>query len=262
MKGRGVADRFNILITNDDGIRAPGLKAVAESLSAIGKVTVVAPEIEQSASSHSITLNRPLRINDYGEGMFSVTGSPADCVIMAVYRIMKDKPDVVVSGINHGPNMGEDVIYSGTVGAAIEGYILGIDSLAVSVTSWNPKSFDGAASITAYLVSELVARKTEKKILLNINIPPVPEPDLKGIEITKLGSRVYNDLIVEKIDPRGGSYYWIGGADPGWKDEEKTDFHAVKSGFASVTPLSISMTDYSMIVELEGWNLKYGEKRS
>ncbi len=250
-------EEINILITNDDGIRAPGLIALTDSLSEIGDVTVVAPEIEQSASSHSITLNRPLRINEYEDGRYSVTGSPADCVIMAVYGIMEKKPDIVVSGINHGPNMGEDVIYSGTVGAAIEGYILGIDSIAVSVTTWNPGSFQEAASVSAYLVSKVAAREKEKKLLLNVNVPPVTGSNLKGIEITKLGSRVYNDLIVRKKDPRGDNYYWIGGGEPGWKDEEKTDFHAIKSGFVSVTPISLSMTDYGMMVELESWNLKY-----
>lgn len=254
-------EEISILLTNDDGIRAPGLTALAESLRDIGKVTVVAPEIEQSASSHSITLNRPLRINEYGDKRYSVTGSPADCVIMAVYEIMEKKPDIVVSGINHGPNMGEDIIYSGTVGAAIEGYILGFDSIAVSVTSWNPDSFEEAASVSSYLVSIIFEREKEKKLLLNVNVPPATGSNLKGIEITKLGSRVYNDLIIRKTDPRGDSYYWIGGGEPGWKDEEKTDFHAIKSGFVSVTPISLSMTDYSMMVELESWNLNYRQSR-
>lgn len=247
----------DILITNDDGIRAPGLEKLAESLSGSGRITVVAPESEQSASSHSITLNSPLRIKKYRDSWYSVSGSPADCVIMAVYRIMKEKPSLIVSGINDGPNMGEDVIYSGTVGAAIEGHILGIDSIAVSVTSYGSGIFGPAASIARYMAERIINRNPEQKVLLNINVPPLQQEEIAGVSVTRLGSRVYNDLIVEKFDPRGKKYYWIGGGDPGWKDEERTDFHAVKSGRISITPLTISMTDYSMIVELEGWDLNF-----
>ena len=250
-------DKINILVTNDDGIRASGLKALVDVLKNIGNVTVIAPEFEQSASSHSITLNKPLRVHEYGDSWFSVTGSPADCVIMAVYGLMDTRPDIVVSGINHGPNMGEDVIYSGTVAAAIEGYILGIDSMAVSVTSRDSREFGEASKISASLVRKIVQQSSDRKILLNVNIPSPKDNKLKGIEITRLGSRVYNDMIVTKKDPRGNNYYWIGGGKPGWKDEEKTDFHAVKSGFVSVTPMSISMTDYEKITELENWNFKY-----
>jgi len=249
--------KINILITNDDGISAPGLEILAEKLQELGKVTVVAPESEQSASSHSITLNSPLRIKEYRDSWYSVNGSPADCVIMAVYSILDEIPSVVVSGINDGPNMGEDVIYSGTVGAAIEGHILGIDSMAVSVTSYDSGIFEPAARVASYLTGRIIENKKEEKVLLNINVPPLEETRIKGITITKLGSRVYNDLIIEKYDPRGKKYYWIGGGDPGWKDEDKTDFHAIKSGRVSVTPLTISMTDYSMMVDLEGWNLDF-----
>lgn len=248
-------DKINILITNDDGIRASGLKALAAFLNNVGNVTVIAPEVEQSASSHAITLNKPLRVHEYGDSWFSVTGSPADCVIMAIYGIMDRRPDIVVSGINHGPNMGEDVIYSGTVAAAIEGYILGIDSMAISVSSRSSQDFDEASRISAYLVQKMIQNTSDRKILLNVNIPSPEDNKLKGIKITRLGSRVYNDMIVKKEDPRGNYYYWIGGGKPGWKDEEKTDFHAVKHGFASVTPISLSMTDYDRIPELESWDL-------
>ena len=250
---------IDILITNDDGIRAQGLKILAESLAPLGRITVVAPESEQSASSHSITLNSPLRIKEYRDSWYSVSGSPADCVIMAVYRIMESRPAIIVSGINDGPNMGEDVIYSGTVGAAIEGHILGIDAMAVSVTSYGSGIFEPAARVSAYLASKMIEEKKDQKALLNVNVPPLPGVNIDSIQITKLGSRVYNDLIIEKYDPRGRKYYWIGGGDPGWKDEEKTDFHAIKSGNISVTPLTISMTDYSMMVELESWDLDFDE---
>lgn len=248
-------DKINILVTNDDGIRAKGLRALVTVLKSFGNVTVIAPEVEQSASSHSITLNKPLRVHEYGNSWYSVTGSPADCVIMAVYGLMKTKPDIVVSGINHGPNMGEDVIYSGTVAAAIEGYILGIDSIAISVTSRDLKDFDGPSRISASIVEKTARMSSGKKILLNVNIPFSKDNKLKGIKITKLGSRVYNDMIVTKQDPRGKNYYWIGGGTPGWKDEEKTDFNAVKSGYVSVTPISLFMTDEDRIPELESWDL-------
>lgn len=248
-------DEISILITNDDGIRASGLKALAAVLNNVGIVTVIAPEVEQSASSHAITLNKPLRVHEYGNSWFSVTGSPADCVIMAIYGIMDRRPDIVVSGINHGPNMGEDIIYSGTVAAAIEGYILGIDSMAISVSSRSCRDFDEASRISAYLVKRMIQKTSERKILLNINIPSQKDNKLQGIKITGLGSRVYNDMIVKKEDPRGNNYYWIGGGKPGWKDEENTDFHAVKSGFVSVTPITLSMTDYERMPELEKWDL-------
>ncbi|MBD3178885.1 MAG: 5'/3'-nucleotidase SurE [Candidatus Latescibacteria bacterium] len=251
--------KTEILITNDDGIRAKGLETLAGQLGELGKVTVVAPESEQSASSHSITLNSPLRIKKYRESWYSVSGSPADCVIMAIYRIMAKRPDIIVSGVNDGPNMGEDVIYSGTVGAAIEGHILGIDSMAVSVTSYNSGLFEPAAGVARYLAGKIIGKNNKQRVLLNVNVPPLQSDSIGGISVTKLGSRVYNDLIIEKYDPRGKKYFWIGGGDPGWKDEEKTDFSAVKSGRISVTPLTISMTDYSMMIELESWNLDLGD---
>ncbi|MDZ7859929.1 MAG: 5'/3'-nucleotidase SurE [Candidatus Krumholzibacteriota bacterium] len=247
-------DNINILVTNDDGIRASGLRALVDILSSIGNVIVIAPEVERSASSHSITLNKPLRVHEYGNSWFSVTGSPADCVIMAVYGIMDSKPDIVVSGINHGPNMGEDVIYSGTVAAAIEGYILGINSIAISVTSRKNRDFTVASSVSGMLVRKMIQKTIDDKLLLNVNIPYIGEDKFKGIKITSLGSRVYNDMIIAKKDPRGDNYYWIGGGKPGWRDEDKTDFQAVKSGFVSVTPISISMTDKERIPELESWD--------
>jgi 5'-nucleotidase len=247
-----------ILITNDDGIRAAGLKTLERSLSGLGRIVLVAPESEQSATSHAITLDRPLRIKEYSENRYSVTGTPTDCVLLAVHRILDTRPDLVVSGINHGPNMGEDVTYSGTVAAAIEGNILDIDSIAISITSWDPGSFEAASNISRYLASRMLEREGKGETFLwNVNIPPLPEKDLRGIRVTKLGSRVYNDSIVKNTDPRGKDYFWIGGGKPGWKVDEKSDFSAVSSGYVSVTPLKVDMTDYKNVIDLEQWNLDW-----
>ena len=247
-----------ILITNDDGIRAAGLKTLESSLSGLGRIVLVAPENEQSATSHAITLDRPLRIKKYSENRYSVTGTPTDCVLLAVHRILDAVPDLVVSGINHGPNMGEDVTYSGTVAAAIEGNILGIDSIAISITSWDPDSFEAAGNISCYLASLMLERQgMGEAFMWNVNIPPLPEEKLRGIRVTKLGSRVYNDSIVKNTDPRGKDYFWIGGGEPGWRVDEKSDFSAVSSGYVSVTPLKVDMTDHKSVIELEQWKFDW-----
>jgi 5'-nucleotidase len=246
-----------ILLTNDDGIRAEGLTTLEKCLSGLGKVVTVAPESEQSATSHAITLDQPLRIKEYSSNRFSVSGTPADCVLLAVHGILDLKPDLVVSGINHGPNMGEDVAYSGTVAAAVEGHILGINSMAVSVTSWEPSHFDAAAGISRYLAEQILSREMGGPLLWNANIPDLSATDIKGILITQLGSRIYNDIIVRNTDPRGKDYFWIGGGEPGWSKDENSDFAAVSSGYISITPLRIDMTDYKDIFELKKWNLEW-----
>jgi 5'-nucleotidase len=240
-----------ILITNDDGIAADGLRALVESLAGIGRIIVVAPDQEQSASSHAITLDKPLRIKELDPSRFAVSGTPTDCVLLAVHGILGRKPDLIVSGINHGPNMGEDVVYSGTVAAAIEGCILGINAMAVSLASWQSVSFEGAASVTRYLAREILAMGEGRTRLWNVNVPSVPVDAIKGIKVTKLGSRVYNDLIIKKTDPRGKDYFWIGGAEPGWSAGDNTDFAAVSGGYVSVTPLRLDFTDYEGIAALE-----------
>ncbi len=247
-----------ILITNDDGIRAAGLRTLERSLSGLGRIVMVAPENEQSATSHAITLDRPLRIKEYSENRYSVTGTPTDCVLLAFHRILDARPDLVVSGINHGPNMGEDVTYSGTVAAAIEGNILGIDSIAISITSWDPDSFEAAGNISRYLASRMLDREGRGDAFMwNVNIPPLPEEELRGMRVTKLGSRVYNNSIVKKTDPRGKDYFWMGGGEPGWNVDEKSDFAAVSGGYISVTPLKVDMTDYKSVIELEQWKLDW-----
>ncbi len=252
-----MAEKKLILVTNDDGIQADGLRALAESIEDLGDVFVVAPELEQSASSHSITLDSPLRINDHGRRRFGVSGTPTDCVLLAVHRILDRRPDILISGINHGPNMGEDVIYSGTVAAALEGYILGIPSIAISVASWDRVAFDEAAEAVRELPIRMMKLESPRPNLWNVNIPSILKRDIKGIRITKLGSRVYNDVIVEKKDPRGKDYFWIGGGEPGWSSGNDTDFAAVSAGYISVTPLRPDMTDYEGIELLKEWIVEW-----
>ncbi len=248
------------MVTNDDGIRAEGLSALTGSIDDLGQIIVVAPEQEQSASSHAITLDKPLRIKEYSENRFSVSGTPTDCVLLLVHGILKKKPDLIVSGINHGPNMGEDVIYSGTVAAAIEGNILGIPSLAISVTSWDHTRFETAAGVSRRIVRKIMELEREEAHLWNINIPPLKADEIKGIKVTKLGSRVYNDIIVKNKDPRGKDYYWIGGGEPGWNSEEDTDFSAISGGYVSVTPMLFDLTDYKAVLELKGIDLGWKQE--
>jgi 5'-nucleotidase len=255
-----MSDR-TILITNDDGVRAEGLRVLGYSLKSLGRIVVVAPEQERSASSHAITLDQPLRIKEYSTDRFSVSGTPTDCVFLAVQGILGRKPDLLVSGINHGPNMGEDVTYSGTVAAAIEGSIMGIPSIAISIASWEPISFEAAADASSYLAAKMLEQDFKKSSnLWNVNIPPTSKEQIKGIKVTKLGSRVYKNVVVKKKDPRGKDYFWIGGGEPGWRGEENTDFAAVTAGYISVTPLCFDLTDYKSIFELEGWNLEWKTK--
>ncbi|MBN1163478.1 MAG: 5'/3'-nucleotidase SurE [Candidatus Krumholzibacteriota bacterium] len=248
---------MTILVTNDDGIRAEGIKALTGKLERLGRIITVAPENEQSATSHAITLDKPLRITNYSRNRTGVHGTPTDCLLLGIHGILGYKPDLVVSGINHGPNMGEDVTYSGTVAAAIEGYILGIPSIAVSLTSWEPVDFSAAADISAFLAEKMLDSAFPKPSLWNVNIPPLPADKIRGIKITKLGSRIYNDIITKHVDPRGKDCFWIGGGEPGWSDEENTDFAAVSSGFVSITPLRVDLTDYKNIFELKKWGWEW-----
>jgi len=253
-------DKITILVTNDDGIRAEGITSLAAGLRHLGRIVTVAPENEQSATSHAITLDRPLRVKDYGNDRYGVTGTPTDCVLLAVQGIIGFKPDLVVSGINHGPNLGEDVLYSGTVAAAIEGCIMGISSIAFSIASWDPHSFSAASSVSAFLTGRMLENKGDETLLWNVNIPSVPEEEIKGIKVTKLASRIYNDSIIKDVDPRGKEYYWIGGGEPGWNRDDDSDFSAVTSNFVSLTPLSLDMNDNAGIKRIKSWNLVWNGK--
>jgi 5'-nucleotidase len=247
---------MNILVTNDDGIHAPALEALRHSLSELGTVTIVAPDRDQSATSHSLTLHRPLRIHRHDPTRFSVDGTPTDCVLIAYHGLLGEKPDLVVSGINQGPNMGEDVFYSGTVAAAIEGAMQGVPAIAASLIS---REFDDLAEPARFirdLAIELVRRGASGKQVLNVNLPDRAWSEIRGVRYTRLGSRVYSDTLIQKTDPRGRAYYWIGGREPVWQADEGTDFQAVSEGFISVTPLALDLTDYKTVVEMERWTLE------
>ncbi len=255
-----------ILITNDDGIHAPGLLALRRALAPLGRAVCVAPDREQSAASHALTLHHPLRMTTLEPDVVSVDGTPTDCVLLAVHAVLERRPDILVSGINYGPNLGDDVNYSGTVAAAIEGHRLGIPSLAVSLGREEGRDLDFAAELTSRLVAHLVnppaggRRRGPAKngFILNINIPALPRDAIQGLAVTRLGKRVYRDVIVSKVDPHGRPYYWIGGETPIWEQDEgleRTDFAAVEAGSVSITPLRLDRTDYEGIRELQGWDL-------
>ena len=250
---------LEILVSNDDGIHAEGLRVLASALAPLGHVTIIAPDREQSATSHSLTLHRPLRIRKIADDILSVDGTPTDCVLLGVHGFLERRPALIVSGINHGPNMGNDVLYSGTVAAASEGAFLGIPSIAFSLATWEAASFDAAGRVAHDLVRALLARKLPAGACLNVNVPALPYEGIRGLRVARLGRRVFRDVIVEKRDPRGKSYYWIGGEDPTWDLDEASDFHAVSEGYVSVTPLSFELTDYKGIVELEAMGLSIHE---
>jgi 5'-nucleotidase len=250
---------IEILVTNDDGIGADGIRALAKAMETLGNVTIMAPDREQSATSHALTLHRPLRIRKISERELSVDGTPTDAVLLGVHGFLKERPALVVSGINHGPNMGNDVLYSGTVAAASEGTFLGIPSVAISLATWGPADFGPPARVAKALVAQLLRRGLPAKTCLNVNIPSIPFEEMKGVRVTRLGKRVYRDVIVEKTDPRGKLYYWIGGEEPTWENDDSSDFTAVERGYVSVTPLTFELTDYKELVDLEAKGLSLDE---
>jgi 5'-nucleotidase len=250
---------MEILVTNDDGIHAEGLRVLADAVRPLGHITIVAPDREQSATSHSLTLHRPLRIRSLADGILTVDGTPTDCVLLGVHGFLKRKPDLIVSGINHGPNMGNDVFYSGTVAAASEGAFLGIPAVAVSLATWETASFETAGRVAGTLIAALMKIGIPAGKCVNINVPAIPWEDLKGVRVSRLGTRVFRDVIVEKKDPRGKTYYWIGGEDPTWEHDDASDFTAVSQGYVSVTPMSFELTDYKGVVDLESRGLNLDE---
>jgi 5'/3'-nucleotidase len=241
-----------IFLTNDDGIHAKGLNTLARHMKRFGDLLIVAPDREQSASSHSLTLTRPLRITKIEKDRYTVDGTPTDAVMIALHGILKKKklPDLLISGINHGPNMGDDVTYSGTVAAAIEGSIIGIPSIAVSLADWDSDDYDPTAKVVTRIARWVLKNGLPQCSFLNVNTPYLGSKPFKGIMITRLGRRVYNDIIVEKTDPRGKNYYWIAG-DPTWSDENGSDYAAVSRGLVSVSPLKVDMTDTDLHEEMK-----------
>ena len=234
-----------ILVSNDDGIHSEGITALADALRPLAEVVVVAPDRERSAVSHSLTLHRPLRVEELRPGFYAVDGTPTDCVNLAANGVLSRRPTLVVSGINKGANLGDDVTYSGTVSAAMEGTLLGIPSLAFSALGRSEFRFAAAGQFAARLAAWVVERGLPPDTLLNVNVPaPENGEPVTGFVLTRMGRRRYGDAIVEKIDPRGKKYYWIGGEELEFEDEEGTDFHAVRQGLISVTPIHLDLTNY------------------
>jgi len=247
-----------ILVSNDDGIHSEGLHALEEALAAVGEIYTVAPDREQNAVSHSLTLHRPLRIEELAPRRFAVNGTPTDCVNLAVKGFLPVRPDLVVSGINKGANLGDDITYSGTVSAAIEGSLLGIPSIALSlVTQGTAYQFDPAVEFAAILAIEVIAQGMPADTLLNVNVPNLPRQEIKGYRLTRQGKRRYAEQIEVRVDPRGKKYYWIGGDDLGFDPAEGTDCVAVHEGFISVTPLHVDLTNYRSLRELRDVRLPW-----
>ncbi|HZH39493.1 MAG TPA: 5'/3'-nucleotidase SurE [Gemmatimonadales bacterium] len=247
---------MNILISNDDGVLAQGLGLLAEACHTLGKVTVVAPDREQSGTSHSLTLHRPLRATQRADGAFQVDGTPTDCVLLALGALMPEKPDFVISGVNHGPNMGEDVLYSGTVAAAFEGLAAGIPSVAVSYGAFDLEHLDSYRTRLHGLLADIVATpEFPKETLLNVNLPAIPADQVKGVKVTHLGSRVFHEEIARMKDPWGRNIYWIGGGHVTWSGGADSDFQAVRDGYISVTPLHVDMTNYRLLDDVRSWKL-------
>jgi len=238
-----------ILVTNDDGIYSEGIRKLADACREFGDVVIVAPDREQSAASHALTLNRPLRLMQIQPDEWIVDGTPTDCVNLAVLKLFRDnRPDLIVSGINFGPNLGDDVTYSGTISAAFEGALLNIPSIAFSALVGEQFSFDRCADFAKTLVRHALDHHKDPRVVLNVNFPV---EEFAGVRVTKLGRRIYSEGVIERLDPRGRKYYWIGGEPPVWHPGEGTDFEAIQAGYVSITPLHLDMTDHAAIPRLK-----------
>lgn len=247
---------MRILCTNDDGIAAEGLAHLVDVCSRIGDVVCVAPDREQSATSHSLTLARPLRPLRRGPNSFEVDGTPTDSVLLGLGALVGDRPDFVVSGINHGPNMGEDVLYSGTVAAAMEGLAFGIPGVAVSLATRDISLIKTYRDVLERLLRQLLSvERFPEDTLLNVNLPPIPAADIKGVRVTTLGKRVYSESLTRMQDPWGREIYWIGGGQISWTGREDSDFQAIQDGFISVTPLHVDLTNYQLLETVRAWRL-------
>ena len=247
---------MNILVSNDDGILAPGISLLAEACRTVAPVTVVAPDREQSGTSHSLTLHRPLRPQRRHDGSFQVDGTPTDCVLLAFGALMPEKPDFCFSGVNHGPNMGEDVLYSGTVSAAMEAVTLGIPGIAISFAGRELEYLASYEKLLAGLVRRIVAvTDFPSNLILNVNLPPIDASEVRGIMVTKLGSRFFSEGLSRMKDPWGKEVYWIGGGEITWTGDNESDHQAVNAGYISITPLGLDLTSYGLFETVRGWSL-------
>lgn len=244
---------MKILISNDDGVHAPGLSYLANALGKIADIIVVAPDRNRSGVSNSLTLEHPLRVITTSNGFFSVNGTPTDCVHLAVTGMLKEMPDMVVSGINEGSNLSDDVLYSGTVAAATEGRFLGVPAVAISLAGPRCEHYDTAAIVAKMLVEHLRTQPLTSDTVLNVNIPDLPFSELKGIQVTRLGTRHIAEPTIKALDPRGRKIYWIGAPGPEQDAGPGTDFYAVNSGYVSITPLHFDLTNHKVLDELSNW---------
>lgn len=244
---------MRILISNDDGYQAPGIRALAAALSRHGEITVVAPDRDRSGASNSLTLDSPIRATVLPDGVIRVEGTPTDCVHLAITGLLEQEPDIVVSGINAGANMGDDVIYSGTVAAATEGRFLGLPAIAVSLAGHQPRHYETAARVAAELLVRLCRDPLPADTILNVNVPDLPYEELSGFEATRLGHRHKAEPVIKAHDPRGRPIYWVGPAGAEQDAGPGTDFHAVRQGFVSITPIQVDLTRYEALDKVAGW---------
>lgn len=246
-----------ILVTNDDGVHSPGIIALRNAMEQLGNAFTVAPDRERSAAGHSLTLHRPLRAEKIGDGVFSINGTPTDCVTVGINKLLPERPHLIVSGINKGANLGDDITYSGTVSAAIEGTMFGIPSLAFSLIADEHYHFDTAARFALRLASYVLEHSLPYDTLLNVNIPNVPYTEVGGIRFTKQGKRVYDNSIQETYNPWGEKHYWIGGGTPYWERGEDMDMEAVRMNLISITPIHLDLTNYEALGFFkEKWTLR------
>ncbi|HYP19032.1 MAG TPA: 5'/3'-nucleotidase SurE [Chloroflexia bacterium] len=252
---------MRVLLTNDDGVDSEGLFALKEALSPDHEITIIAPDRNWSTSGHTRTMDRPLRVSEVrlrdGTTAYATDGTPSDCVALAALGFLSEKPELVVSGINRGNNMGDDITYSGTVAAAMEGIVSGMPSIAVSM-GWEPEWLvDVGAAFVKRLVQQISVRGLDKDILLNVNVPSIPHDEIKGVEITRLGKRVYNDELIVRTDPRGRKYYWMGGTEVTNELAEGTDVSAIEEGRVSITPIHMDLTNHNLLDKLRSWDLRF-----
>ena len=244
---------MRILLSNDDGVEAPGLAALANALQSLGEITVVAPDRDRSGASNSLTLDMPIRTRKLANGFNRVEGTPTDCVHLAITGLLEQEPDMVVAGINAGANMGDDVIYSGTVAAATEGRFLGFPAMAISMVPHEPRHFKSGARVARELVMRMCSSPLASDAILNVNVPDLPYSEIRGIVATRLGHRHKAEPVVKATDPRGRPIYWVGPAGTEQDAGPGTDFHAVRHGFVSVTPIHVDLTRHQALAEVSGW---------
>lgn len=244
---------MRFLLSNDDGYQAPGIAALAGVLSELGRVTVVAPDRDRSGASNSLTLDAPLHVKQDGRGYHYVNGTPTDCVHLAITGLLDEEPDMVVSGVNAGANLGDDVLYSGTVAAAMEGRFLGMPAIAFSLVGERPDDYTAAVKVAGRIIKQVIERPLAEDLLLNINIPDLSYEQIKGYRITRLGNRHKSEPAEAAFDPKGRKVYWVGPAGPELDAGEGTDFHAIRNGYVSITPLQADLTRYSALENLADW---------